>query len=135
MGRDWLDYPDAISTPTEKLTTTKCLLNSTISMLGARFMGVDIKDFYLNTPMARYKYMRLLLNIIPDEIICQYKLWDIATNTGWVYIEIHKGMYGLKWASLLANLRLKAHLAKFGYHPTPRMPASGCTKHTTSLSA
>jgi hypothetical protein len=48
VGGDRLDYAESISTPTEKLTTAKCLLNSTISDPQGRFMVVDIKDFYLN---------------------------------------------------------------------------------------
>ena len=40
------------------MLTVKILLNSVISTKGARFMTIDIKDFYLNTPMARFEYMR-----------------------------------------------------------------------------
>jgi hypothetical protein len=35
-------------------------------------MVVDIKDFYLKTPLERYEYMRLPLTLIPDEIRQQY---------------------------------------------------------------
>ena len=35
---------------------------------------IDIKDFYLNTPMKRYEYMRLKMQDIPDKIIKEYKL-------------------------------------------------------------
>ena len=38
-------------TPTASLLTVKMLLNSVISTRGAKFMMLDIKDFYLNTPM------------------------------------------------------------------------------------
>ena len=38
-------------TPTASLLTVKMLLNSVISTRGAKFMTLDIKDFYLNTPM------------------------------------------------------------------------------------
>jgi hypothetical protein len=37
----------------------KLLINSTISTPNTKYMTMDIKDFYLNTPMARYEYMRL----------------------------------------------------------------------------
>ena len=122
VGGDRLDYPGEVSTPTAKLTTAKCLLNSTISTPDARFMGVDIKDFYLNTPLERYEYMRLPLSLIPLEVAQQYNLTTLASASGWIYIEIRKGMYGLKQAGLLANQRLTAHLAKYGYRPTPRTP-------------
>jgi hypothetical protein len=122
VGGDRLDYPGAVSTPTAKLTTSKCLLNITISTPDARFMVADIKDFYLNTPMERYEYMQLPISIIPDEIVQQYLLQTLATPGGWVYMEIRKSMYGLKQADLIANVRLTAHLAKYGYTPTPRSP-------------
>jgi hypothetical protein len=41
-------------------------------------------------------------------------------------MEICKGMYGLKQAGLIANVRLTAHLAKYGYTPTPRTPGLWC---------
>jgi hypothetical protein len=57
--------------------------------------------------------------MIPDKIVLQYILMDIAITVGWVYMEIHKGMY-----SLIANHQLKAHLTKYGYYPTPRTTGS-----------
>jgi hypothetical protein len=122
VGGNRLDYPGATSTPTAKLTTAKCVLNSTISTPNGRFMVVDIKEFYLNTPLERYEYMRLPLSMIPDEIIQQYQLQQRVTTNSWVYIEIRKGMYGLKQAGILANQRLQKHLATHGYFPTPRTP-------------
>jgi hypothetical protein len=59
-------------------------------------MTVDIKDFYLNTPLACFEYMRLPLTLLPNKIIQQHHLHNIATPNGWVYIKIRKGMYGLK---------------------------------------
>jgi hypothetical protein len=47
-----------------------------------------VKDFYLNTPMKRFQYMRLKLNNIPEEIITEEKLREIATEDGYVYCEI-----------------------------------------------
>jgi hypothetical protein len=41
---------------------------------------------------------------------------------GWVYIEIRKGMYGLKQAGLLANQLLQTHLEPFGYYPARHTP-------------
>ena len=57
VGRDRLDFPGATTTHCASLTTTKFLLNRTISTPGARFMTLDIKDFYHSTAMARYEYM------------------------------------------------------------------------------
>ncbi len=56
-GWDRIHYPSNAGTPTADLLTIKILINSIISTAGAKFMTMDIKDFYLNTPMARYNYM------------------------------------------------------------------------------
>ena len=84
-------------------------MNSTISTPVARFITLDLKNFYYNTPMGRYEYMKISLAIFPVEIIAQYKLLQLASN-GWVYLEILKGMPGLKQAGRIANDRLKMSL-------------------------
>ena len=121
VGGDRIVYDGNVSTPTADLTTVKCLLNSVISTKGARFMTMDIKDFYLNNPMERYEYMRIPMKDIPDVIIQQYKLNDIAHN-GSVLVEIRKGMYGLPQAGIIAQERLIKHLAGYGYTPTTHTP-------------
>ena len=72
--------------------------------------------------------MKISLAILPEEIIAQYNLLQLAPN-GWVYPEIRKGMPGLKQAGRIANDRLKIHLAKFGYSPVSRTPY--IWKHST----
>ena len=115
VGGDRIDYPFPVSTPTADLTTFKCLVNSVLSTPNAKFMTADIRDFYLNTPMTRYEYMKLPINVIPSEIISQYNLLPLIHNDDHVYIEIRKGMYGLPQASCIANNQLQQHLAKYGY--------------------
>ncbi len=51
-GGDRIHYPGNTRTPTANLITVKLLINSIILITGAKFMTIDIKDFYLNTPMA-----------------------------------------------------------------------------------
>jgi hypothetical protein len=75
---------------------------------------VDIKDFYLNTPMKRPEYMRLKITDIPDEIINEYNLREIVDDNGYVYCEITKGMYGLPQAGIIAQELLAERLAKHG---------------------
>ena len=41
------------------MTTAKLIMNNTISTPNATYHCFDISNFYLNTPMARYKYMRI----------------------------------------------------------------------------
>jgi hypothetical protein len=50
VGGDKVDYQFDVSTKTAALITVKILLNSVVSTDGAKFMTIDIKDFYLNTP-------------------------------------------------------------------------------------
>ena len=71
--------------------------------------------------MARYEYMKLSLACILDEIIDQYSLRTVSSNS-WVYLDIREGMPGLKQASRIANDRLKAHLAHLGFAPVTRNP-------------
>ena len=65
------------------MTLVKILLNSVISTKGAKFVMFDVKDFYLNTPMTRYEYMRLKLTDIPEEIIVEYKSGLGQVRTRW----------------------------------------------------
>ena len=87
-GGDRVHYPGDAGTPTADLLTVKLLLNSIISTKDARFMTLDIKDFYLNTPMERYEYMRLRLADMPEDVIEHYKLRDIASPEGIIYCKI-----------------------------------------------
>jgi hypothetical protein len=89
---DRVHYPGNVGTSTTGFLTVKLLINSTISTAGAKFMTMDIQDFYLNTPMARYKYMQLKLSDIPANVIKHDKLNEIATPDGYIYYKIQKGM-------------------------------------------
>jgi hypothetical protein len=54
-GGDRVHNPSNAGTPTANQLTVKILIYSIISTPGAKFMTMDIKDFYLNTLMARYE--------------------------------------------------------------------------------
>ena len=66
-------------------------------------MSIDIKNVYLNTPMARYKYMRLKIAELPQDFIDDYNLNNKAKKDGYVYLEIRKGVYGLPQAGILVQ--------------------------------
>jgi hypothetical protein len=82
---------------------------------------MDIKNYYLGTPLSRFEYMKILLSHFPGDIIQKYNLKALAVD-GWVYIEIRKGMYGLKQAGLLANQLLQKRLEPYGYYPARHTP-------------
>jgi hypothetical protein len=121
VGGDKLDYSGDVATSTADITTFKILINSTLSTEDAAMMMMDIKNYYLVTPLPRFEYMKMLISRFPKEIIQKYNLNALAVN-GWVYIEIRKCMYGLNQASLLANQLLQTHLAPFGYYPARHTP-------------
>ena len=62
------------------------------------------KNFYLNNALPEPEYMKLHLNIIPQEIIGEYALHNLVDEDGWVYLKIVKGMYGLKQAEIIVNI-------------------------------
>ncbi len=82
VGGDRVLYPGDTGTPTANLLTIKILINSIISTAGAKIMTMDIRGFYLNTPMTRYKYMQLCIADMPEDVIEHYNLRDKATCDG-----------------------------------------------------
>ena len=52
-------------------------------------MTIDISNFYLNTPMDRYEYMRMKLEMFPDDVIEEYNLRERVEPNGYVYIVLH----------------------------------------------
>ncbi len=56
VGGNLINYPGDCETPTADLLTVKLLFNSVIFTPNAKFMSIDMKDFYLCTPMKRYEY-------------------------------------------------------------------------------
>jgi hypothetical protein len=55
----------------------------------AKYMCLDIKNFYLGAPFDRYKYMKMPLELFPEWIRTQYNLDKLALN-GFVYLEMHR---------------------------------------------
>jgi hypothetical protein len=61
VGGDRLDYSGDVATSTADITTFKILINSTLSTADAAMMMMDIKNYYLGTPLPRFEYMKMLL--------------------------------------------------------------------------
>lgn len=47
IGGDQLDYPGIVYQTTADIITAKCLFNSIISTPNAKYLGIDLNDFYL----------------------------------------------------------------------------------------
>jgi hypothetical protein len=109
----------------------KILFNSVISTPGgrARFMTMDISNFYLMTPLLRPEYIRIRLTDLPDKIINEYKLKEKTTAKRFIYLKVVKGMYRIPQAGLLANELLEKRLNKHGYYQSKLVP--GLWKHKT----
>ena len=122
VGGNKINYPGDCGTPTADLLTVKLLLNSVISTPGAKFMTMDIANFYLMTPLKRKEYLRMKMSDIPDAIVQQYKLNEKATADGYVYIAIKRGMYGLPQAGILAQELLEKRLNAHGYKQSQFTP-------------
>ena len=125
-GGDRLVYDGPLRTPTADLPTIKMHVNSTISLKGARYMTGDVKNFYLGTPMKNFEYAKYHRRNIPQEFIDLNNLEQLFNEEGFIYMQIERGMYGLKQAGKIANEQLIKKLVPHGYRPT-RTP--GLWKH------
>jgi hypothetical protein len=127
IGGNLINHPGDCGTPTADILTVKTLFNSIISTPHSKFMTIDIKDFYLMTPMARYEYFRMKLELIPQDVIDEYNLQNKVEPDGNVYWEVRRGMYGLPQAGIIAQELLEERLRKAGYVQSKITP--GYWKH------
>ena len=65
VGGNLIDYPYEFTTRTADLTTSKVMWNSVISTPGAKYACADAKNFYLTTPLDRFEYTRMRIDLIP----------------------------------------------------------------------
>ena len=128
IGGDKVDYPGLVAANTADMKTIKLLLNSVISTNGAKFMTLDIKDFYLGTVLPRKEYMRISEKQMSQKFIDKHNLQNKLEN-GYYYAEISKGIYGLPQAGLLAQEKLIQLLKQHGYSMMPNTPC--LFKHET----
>ena len=132
VGGNLLDAYQDVRSPAVGLLDAKLHFNSVISDAhqGARYCTGDLKDFFLQSIMLHYQYMRVHRKYIPPAIYNEYSLTEAHFDSkGYCYLEIRKGMYGLKEAAILAYDQLVAHLAPYGYSPVPHTP--GLWRHST----
>ena len=122
MGVNLINYPGNCGTPTADLLTVKLMLNSIISMPNAKFMTIDIKDFYLMTPMDRFEYFRMKSELFPQDIIKEYGLRDKVDADGNIFCEVQRGMYGLPQAGIIAQELLTKRLHQAGYRQSKVTP-------------
>ena len=81
-GGNRLDYFGEVSTETSSLETAKILLNSVLSTKNAKFMSIDISNFFIQTDLDDYQSIRFHISMIPQEIIDKYNLTEIVEDNG-----------------------------------------------------
>jgi hypothetical protein len=125
-GGNLINYPGELLTRTGNLTASKLMWNSVLSTEGAKYMCLDIKNFYLTTPLDQFKYMRMLIALFPEWIVKQYDL-QIHVLNGFIYLEMRCMVWGLPQAGILANKSLRTRLLPHGYYEWANTP--GLWKH------
>ena len=89
-------YSGKTSTETADIETVKVHTNHIISSVGAKCAAVDINNMYLNTILPSPEYMRIHVQMIPEDIRNEYGITDdYIDNKGFVYFKITKAIYGL----------------------------------------
>ncbi len=73
-GGNLINYESNASMQTANLDTAKIHLNSVVSTPLARYMWLDIKNFYLMAALEYFKYSRMPLSLFPAWIIKQYDM-------------------------------------------------------------
>ena len=105
IGGDKLDYTNETVFSAANLFKTKILLNSTISNAkeGARFFSLDIKNFFLQTPLlpGGREYMRIHSKNFDQKFHDLYQWHDKVDKDGYVYCKVKLRMYGVKRATVL----------------------------------
>jgi hypothetical protein len=87
-----------------------------LSTEGAKYMCLDIKNFYLPAALDYYEYMKIPQALFPEWIKTQYNL-DTHTRDGFVQ------------AGILANKLLRKRLKPHGYYKCVNTP--GLWRHAT----
>jgi hypothetical protein len=108
------------------MMTAKLHWNRVLSMPKAKYMCLDIDNFYLSAMLDWYEYMKMPITLFPPWIITQYKLLKKVVQ-GYIFLQMWKVVWGLLQAGILTNKLLCKRLAPFGYFECLNTP--GLWKH------
>ena len=102
-GGDCLETYQDVRSPAVSTLDAKLHINSTISDAhkGTRYCIADITDFFLCSTIQVYQYMRIHQGYVPPEVLDGYNLTSEHFDSKcFTYLELRKGMYGLKEAAI-----------------------------------
>ena len=123
-GGNLIDYPSDLTICTADLTTTKILWNSVISIEGACYLCLDIKIFYLGTPMDCFEYMKMPhFPVSNNRLISPTSTCPPRICLPWSVEAINE----LPQAGILANQLLRKCQCLFCYYNVA--PTPGLWKH------
>ncbi len=128
VGGNIITYKGSTLTRTADLTTSKLLWNSVLSTKAAKYMCINIKNFYPTAALDYYEYMKIPLALLPEWIKIQYNL-DTHARDGFAFLEIWRALWGLPQAGISANKLLRKRLKPHGYYKCVNTP--GLFHHTT----
>jgi hypothetical protein len=94
IGGNCICYPGDVGTNTALLELIKLLLNSVLSWKGAHFSSIELKNFYLDTPMPKPEYVHIKITNNLNNSLKSTSLW-VAT----VMDDILQNQPGLLWPS------------------------------------
>ena len=89
VGGDQVNHPGATGQCVANLMMAKLLINSAPSAEAAKWMGLDAKNFNLNTSLDQHKHAQIPVNVIPGEIVDLCDLCDKVHN-GFACVEIRQ---------------------------------------------
>jgi hypothetical protein len=68
-GGNLIKYAGELSVRSADITTAKLLWNSVVSTKDARYICIDLKNFYLTANLEYFEYMKIPLSLFPQWII------------------------------------------------------------------
>ncbi len=116
-----VSYEGKLSVQTTDINTAQIHWNSVISNKKAKYMFLDIKNFYLMAALEYFEYMKIPFALFPSWIVEQYNLAKHQKD-GWIYMEMRQAVWGLPQAKILANRRLRRKLVPFRYYECVETP-------------
>lgn len=87
MGGNQINFTGKVVTSIANMLVAKLLFNSVVSTKSARFMTINISNFYLNTPLKWPKNIHIKLSDISVGVIDKCKLQEKANKHGNVYAK------------------------------------------------